>query len=63
MNSPPKDIPGLVSLTSYPSDHDQSTLLGNPVELKIENMQTSGECFDVSCGGRFLLADYTVISM
>ena len=22
VNSPPKDIPGLVSLTSYPSDHD-----------------------------------------
>ncbi|KAH0570574.1 Homing endonuclease [Spironucleus salmonicida] len=63
INNPPKDIPGLVSLTSYPNEEGQSTLLGMPMQMKIEDTGKTGDCFDVQCGGKVLLSDYTVIGM
>lgn len=62
VNNPPKDIPGLVCLTSYPNDDGQNILLGMPEEFTVEE----GETMDVArieVQGRFLLADYTVVGV
>ena len=62
VNNPPKDIPGLVCLTSYPNEEGQNVLLGMPQVFKVED-GGQVECAAIEISGRFLLADYTVVGV
>jgi len=66
VNNPPKDIPGLVCLTSYPNEDGQSVLLGMPLEFQIEEIQGGAELVSIEFSGqcgRTLLADNVVIGL
>ncbi|CAL6018133.1 Homing_endonuclease [Hexamita inflata] len=63
VNNPPKDIPGLVCLTSYPNDDGQNVLLGMPQSFVIEALGKEVECAALDVTGRFILDDYTVVSV
>lgn len=63
INNPPKDIQGLVNLTRYLNEDGQDVLLGMPQKFCIEKLDEEAEVADLETNGRFLLADYTVVSV